>query len=83
MFDLGRILVRPAIALGDLGNQNSGRERCAHQEYLKPGVIRNLDEAETTGASIAICGRRNGLPDGMAQRERDAEMARGTTDWSP
>jgi salicylate hydroxylase len=41
-----------------------------------------LPRASRVQALSAINKTRFHLPDGPAQRERDAEMARGTTDWS-
>jgi hypothetical protein len=47
MFDLGRILVRPALATGTFEASKRSRLKAANtatiKKYLKPGVIRDLD----------------------------------------
>jgi 2-polyprenyl-6-methoxyphenol hydroxylase-like FAD-dependent oxidoreductase len=59
-----------------LADEDVPRALCRYESLRRPRATR-LQELSAANKT------RFHLPDGPAQRERDAEMAAGATDWSP
>src|SRR6516165_5361034 len=66
----------PRLRAAFYNSQTIFRRRCNCMSQLR------LPRASRLQGMSATNKTRFHMPDGLAQRERDAEMARGVTDWS-